>query len=1001
MSDLINTDHLIVQLEQMTLDQRTKSAASLVAAIIESDLSASPDLYLASVLRIVAIDYDLIYSDVKNRQRVLNLVIEQIEVKARQVFNKLGINKRTQADEACRRISSIVPSTLAELQGTLQSYDGTDTLSILQNRLPRFLNQPSTRISIRPFFRLNANELTQCIGKAISYIRCDDPRQVREAYDDAQRAVRTAHEEHDGEFTCYEQMVIDLLSIIGSDLEEHFKSSPHGKPADLEIRSRSRRYPLHHPKRDISIPIELRNNGEGLAIDVAIEIVDSIDIDGFEEPIRVPSMEPGSMLVEANARTIEDPPRKNQALCVFRILWMNADGGARERGGFEVLLEPQDPDIDWPGLLHTNPYSLEAVMHKEQLIGRQQIVSRIVGTLNTDEIGSLYLHGEKRVGKTSLAHVVLEEMSKIGVKGVFRDIGAITHSDPERAIDNLTTRLATAIAKHVPALSAQAGNIRCDGSLASLNEFLETVADLGTRLVIALDEFDQLPPQLFGRNASADAFFAGLRAISTIRGVGLMLIAGERMKLIINGAGVYLNRFASFPVDYIDRENHWADFEELVRKPSEGHLEFGTDAISRICEFTAGNPYYTKQICAILLEIAADRRDAHIDTRLVDVALELLLSRIDQSSFSHYWEDFILDDDEKRRDDVSLNRRRFLLAVGLASTSDTESHVESVIRHASKLGLDASATRRELDGFLSRGLFSIKNDTIRPRIRLFGRWIRSVGHDQIVLSAPEREASRAAISERRRFHISPAQADELVERWGVYNGRAVTGDRLLDYLSQFGDVRNQWLIYCLLKGIHFIDTAEEVGLLKEAYNHLSLRMGSRYTRWNRDQIRISYTGATGKSGNAMARSFAGANRFVRDTRGIVAPRSLRKWERDKGVTDVVFVEDFVGTGDSLCQHLRDIGGSVSDSQNVHVFVLAGTCSGIDKADGTASEVFGRERAEVRALIEIRDDVQPFSVDSGLFASVDDSVDAEKIITDVGSSPHRSPRGSAGLILVPS
>ena len=541
---------------------------------------------------------------------------------------------------------------------------------------------------------------------------------------------------------------------------------------------------------------------------------------------------------------------------------------------------------------------------------------------------------------------------------IFRDIGAINHSDPAQAINNLTERLAEDIARQLPSLSAHASNLNLDGSLASLNRLLETAAEFGARIVIALDEFDQLPVQLFGRTNEGGAFFSGLRSISTIPGICLLLIAGERMKLIINGAGVYLNRFAAFPVDYLDRAAQWPDFQDLVRKPTEGSLDFTAEACTRVYEYTQGNPYYTKHICSVVLENAADRRDSFVNVREIEAAVKLmLLTRIDQTSFSHYWEDFLLEEDEATRDEVTLNRRRLLLAFGLGSTSESAAPVDTVIEKAATLGLDADRARREIDGFVSRGLLRVVDNAIQPRIRLFGRWIVSKGRDDIILTPSEREAARPAIQQRQNLEVTLSEAEDVVEYWSVFNGLSITGQRVLEYLEQFGDVRNQRLIFSLLKHIRFIGDADEAKLMREAYRHLEDQMAASGRRWKREEIRISYAGPVGRSGSAMARSFAKANGFVRDSRGILGPRSLRAWA-SRGVRDVVIVDDFVGTGNTLERQLQEISKLIPPEQVVHVFVAAGMSDGVSKVATSARETFGEERVSVRCILEIDSEADP-------------------------------------------
>ena len=616
------------------------------------------------------------------------------------------------------------------------------------------------------------------------------------------------------------------------------------------------------------------------------------------------------------------------------------------------------------------------------------MIARVVNTLNTTTGGSLYIHGEKRVGKTSLALVALELMERQNATCIFLDIGAINHHDPAQAINNLTERLAEAIATKLPSLSAHTDNLNVDGSLASLNRFLQTASELGARIVIALDEFDQLPVQLFGRTNEGGAFFSGLRSISTIRGISLVLIAGERMKLIINGAGVYLNRFAAFPVDYLDRAAQWPDFQDLVRKPTEARLEFTAEACTRVYEYTQGNPYYTKQICGVVLETAAERRDTFVDAREIEAAVKLLLTRIDQTSFSHYWEDLILEEYEATRDEVSLNRRRLLLAFGLGSTSDVSAPVDTVIEKAATLGLDTERARHEIDAFVSRGFLRVSGNVIQPRIRLFGRWIVSRGREDIILTPSERDAARPAIQQRQELEVTLSDGDELVEYWSVYNGVSVTGQRVLEYLGQFGDVRNQRLIFTLLKQIRFIGDAEEAKLMQEAYRHLEAQMAGSGRRWNREELRISHAGPVGRSGTAMARSFAKANGFLRDTRGILGPRSLREWA-SKGVRDVVIVDDFVGTGDNLERQLQEVSRLIPEEQSVHIFVAAGMTDGVSKVSTSARDTFGADRVSVRCILEFDSQVDPFCAHTGIFPSPEDAVDARKLVEEFGKRLERN------------
>ena len=809
-------------------------------------------------------------------------------------------------------------------------------------------------------------------------MKTSDAIHASAALDEARRRLTLLLDTHGQSQADIGRPIADILSRILRDLSAHYKKSPYSSPAQLEIQEVPRRYPLHVPNLGLSIPVDIRNAGEGVAIHVEVSIHESIGLVQVEEPRRLSSLYPGSSVqIDLRART--DPEDDVEGLCEIHLSWVNADGTEASIVA-DLALSPQDPKLDWEEVRFTNPYSLEAVTEEHQLMGRRETLGRIVRTLSTQTVGSLYIHGEKRVGKTSLAIVAEHIVESRGVACVFQDVGGINHHIPENAINNLTKSLVSKIAGRIPMVSELAGNISIDGSLTFLNQLLERVSAMGERLVIVIDEFDRLPARLFRRTDVQDAFFTGLRSISAIRGIGLVLVAGERMNLIINGPGVELNRFAGFPVDYLDRSTQWSDFEHLVRKPTEGLLEFDDEACERVYEYTDGNPYFTKLLCAEILEKAMQRTDAFVGTREVDAAVNVLMTRIDPTSFSHYWEDFLLDDDS-RRDEVTLNRRRCLLAFGLACGLGGSAPVEAVIDAGAKVGMDATTTRREIESLVRRRLVLLEDDVLKPRIGLFGLWIGNSGQTQIVLTSVELESARSAIDQRERLRVSLDEASKLVQDWGSFRGTTVSAERLLGYLEQFGDARSQRLMFQLLAKLDFIGDAQEAHLMREAFRHLQHSMGVRHGNWKRDQITISYTGSIGGSGLAMARSFAIVNGFLR-TKQIHKPELLRG-ERENGVTDVVVVDDFVGSGKTLQSELKEMAEWVADDQALHIFLLAGMTAGVDRVADTAREVFGDSRTTIRCLHEIGNTPSPFDLEAAVFESADDASDARLIVEEFG------------------
>lgn len=199
---------------------------------------------------------------------------------------------------------------------------------------------------------------------------------------------------------------------------------------------------------------------------------------------RISNIAPGSMIVEIPAKT--DPisiDRGVNAVCEFHLSWINADGTSEDRR-LTVELEPQNYNIDWEDMRYDNPYSLEAVTKEEELIGRSKVLERIIGTLITSPVGSLYIFGQKRVGKTSLAQVALNQMeNNINTICIYGDIGIIADTNPVSTINKIIKHVIENLQKEIPEIQKMI--IELDGSLLPLHNILKWSTQLGKRIIIA------------------------------------------------------------------------------------------------------------------------------------------------------------------------------------------------------------------------------------------------------------------------------------------------------------------------------------------------------------------------------------------------------------------------------------------------------------------------------------------------------------------------------------
>lgn len=1008
-TDLQSLDDLDAAIRELTSSDEAASeqAKTLISQLWSKEGLAAEintdDTRLAGILRIVAVDGYYLYNH-SDRRNVIAFIRERLTETNSKLPKMYSIDQSHQADNICRSLARIATDAEADLASALESYDGVRSLEKFRTNLLRALNDDRSRATIRPFLALSSDPsdfLQKCMAAAIEYTQ-SSAESASTRLDNAIVLIMQLEGELSRLSATAAQRIVYTMRYLREDLAAHFAESPYSKPATVSLEADLRLYPLHVESLVLSIPIELRNEGPGVALDLELEMSEAIGIRLPAAPFWLSDLAPGSIVAEFNVRTDPEAMQGLEcAACIFQLTWTNSDGSTSS-SEIEAELRPQDPDIDWENLAYSNPYSLEAVETEDELIGRSAMLQNITRVLSTRRVGSAYIHGQKRVGKTSLAHVALKVAGqRREAKTIYIEIGEIISPIPSVAVDGLTRALIEQL-DGCYRLPDELRSPSYDGNLTPLVRALRSVVTAERPILIAVDEFDRLPAALYRRGDEADAFFLTLRNIATIEGVGLLLIGGERMKIIINGPGVELNKFNSFQVDYLDQAKHWSDFEGLVRNPTGDYIEFTNGACERIYDYTAGNPYYTKQLCSKILELAIQRRDAYVDFREIETAARALLKSMDAVSFAHYWEDHVLESDSKR-DEVTLKRRQCLLALGSAWTVSEAVTTEDVAREGSELGLSYTEAESELQQFKEREFLLEKHGAWMPRVDLFRRWICDHGQTQMVISAAELESVEALVRKRASLRVSNDEADAVAESLGSFRGRSISGDRVLEYLRQFGEASKQRLILKLLQQMISISNVDENRLLRQAFDAVTHRLKMRGGNWQQRQIALSYYGSSGKSSAAAARMFNTANGRKFEPRGVVDPTKLASLV-DDDVTDIIIVDDFVGTGDSLISGFTSLRDLIPAAAQLHAFILAADPIGLERAAECAQEQFG-DQCVVDCMQEVLGATSLFSVSGGVFDSEQDCIEAKALVTDFGSRLNpQAPLGYGGrcsLVKFPS
>jgi len=398
-----------------------------------------------------------------------------------------------------------------------------------------------------------------------------------------------------------------LLYKINKDLQQF----DFCKPTKLTIQPYEKNYPLHETGRDINFVFIIENKGPGYAYDVQIFIVSHFENISIPEPFHhLGTIEPSSQRFEIPAKVKE---REELAFIEVELEWKNFDRSISNKYS-EFELKGQRSNLDWEKIELEQPYSLEPIETEDDLVGREKIIKDLIRQSHAKSVGSSYIFGQKRVGKTSIAKALKSQLETDDFLVVYLEGGDYICPDPKDTVEKLGIKLCQQIRDATPYFTHLPIPKFKDGAFSSVIDFLDKIriADTKLKILFILDEFDELPIGLYRRGPFGDAFFLTMRSISGKPPFGFVLVGGEKMDFIMSCQGDALNKFRSMRVDYFDRENYWYDFHELIRRPVKAWFDINDEAISKLYNQTAGNPFYTKWICSNVFNIMTDRRDSHI-----------------------------------------------------------------------------------------------------------------------------------------------------------------------------------------------------------------------------------------------------------------------------------------------------------------------------------------------------------------------------------------------------
>ncbi|MBC8492659.1 MAG: ATP-binding protein [Chloroflexi bacterium] len=935
-------------------------------------------------------------SDKPWRPRVVALLDSQF---AEDLYRDQKVDAKSLAHKKMDQLAEIVRKHEQRFRGALQMLTSLDRMRVHRQKLMSAINSRVGRILVHPFLPGDIEgQLGELYKRVEIYLERRDDLDVVDAHAGAIEEMGRFVQALEAKGTMYSQCLAEqvgrkLITLI----EEDFASNKAAQPTTVSVEARDKKYPLHLVGQLVNLGFTVKNQGPGYAHDTKLAVVTG------DENINLSTDEVGiGRLAPATIQLIEIPSEVLQAQeevpILVEVKWCDFDG-TQHTSVFSLVARAQRSDIDWERLAQSDPYSLEPVTTEQELVGRRDVLNRLIGTAQASNVGSSIIQGQKRVGKTSIAKVLRSHLEGQGYLVIYLD--NYVEPSARATVARLGTKVCKEIARLDPRL-VHIGIPEFDESLSPLADFLEEVTNSAPdcRIVIILDEFDKLPLDLYALGPLGDAFFLTLRSISSRPRMGFVLVGGEKMAHVMDYQGSQLNKWISAPVDYFTREADWTDYRELVQRPVGDTLEYTEDALNVLHDVTAGNPFFAKLVCQFVLQIAVKRRDCYITRTEIDQAVETALRETDRNAFQHFWQDGIFATGTQAME-KSIRRRKILIALSDVLAKQSPASRGIIAEHP--LARDIATLDSDLREFVTRKVLlgGTIGDTYDFKVRLFHKWLEARGVHDVIVTFSDLDAALRQRQKEEQIKVQPSEIVDLVGQWPTYKGQTITGDKVRAWLDQFGGVREQRAMFAILKGLHFYSNdfvrqkmAEVDGIVRRGL----LRHMER-GKLKRSDILVSYLDSPGKSGAHFARLYADEASIYVDN--IVEKGKLAGTLRERTeIQALVFIDDFVATGQSASEYLQELDTALADVVRERsikvVFVAVVAFVGGWKRVEQIAENLGI-RVQLHACEILDESAKCFSENSSVFADPNPREFAKEIALRYGKMlEKRCPLGRGDL-----
>ncbi len=883
-----------------------------------------------------------------------------------------------------------VSAVEADYRAQVANFSDLKQISELKNALFRRLNGRAGSLLLRPFVpRATVDSALGRLFDAAQALTEADSERRDGAYAALAEAAEACHQATSAAGTHFAKLTVaDVADAMSSVATREVELSR--PPALIRVSVDSRPLPLREAGITCDLLLEVENDSNVGARNVVVTSTAADSVTFANGEATLDRLDAGASVPLAFAMTILEPVDRLD--CSVELSWRNPDQ-TRGKDVSVVSVAAQAGNVDWEAASSIEPYAPYPVEDADALVGRNQILNRLELQFSALPLPNLYVTGQRRVGKTSLVRVLGRQLRRRNDQLVVASVemGEVRQDVGRETITKLGEVLARKLIR-----GANAKDLvevpTFDGSLAPLNEIVDELRDLddGLSFMLVIDEFDELPDEMFRRGGPGDALFLPMRSLAQKPFVGWILVGGERMPYIRDEQATRLNTFSAIQVDYLEfverdavGDDEAGNFASLVRMPLPAGFEVADEAIGNIHAATLGNPHFAKSLCAELYRSAVARRDSVILQRHVEAAVNSLASQSEVELFAHFWEDGIFNNDGADRRRVELERR-YVLAAAAEVRRTGRAEVDRIEAAAERHGVSRATAKRTMNDLLRRGVLVEGAGKVSAKVPLFGAWLEDEGAYQLTPKGIAEQAEEEIRAADRSAAVGTSEVGRLVQRWRSFKfrGESITRDDVSQWLEQFDSAVERRLMFRLLERFRTISDAEMLEGLRRLNRLISHEGRIELAKGQRTlaHVLVAGVGVAGASGQAMAYKYRQANN-VRQRNVVSMDQICARVEADHEVRAIVLVDDFIGSGKTVIKELKQLAGLDREDLQVFAFAVSGITEGVQRLEHDKQARALRLRVEVAHPLTAAH--RPFDSQSTVFANDSDQAKAEEVVRHYG------------------